>query len=351
MNLYIAQHPDSLPPEFRAAALSPEAMDAARTRSAIGMMMVETLDYALGCRSWRANEIAARNCTIRSWRPIFIPSGRGAIIRHRASGGPEPAAACSASRRTRTMKTTIARRHALAPHEDIRMNCARALGLADMRRMRTGFKQLGDCGPAHRKWKAAALERYAPFADSAEHLVHGRSAGAGLSRRRRHAAGFPFVIAGHNEHVAWGFTALYADVQDLYVEKLDGKGNYQAIDGSWKPLAVDHEVIHVRGGKDVDRRCAIDRARAAVESAVHQRNAADCAQVDALRSEPQHAADLRDDMASNWTEFSAALGHGAGRRRMSSTPTTRDTSRITRWARFRSVPRGFVDVPIHDSSA
>jgi penicillin amidase len=42
------------------------------------------------------------------------------------------------------------------------------------------------------------------------------------------------------------------DVQDLYVEKLDGKGNYQAADGTWKPLAVDHEVIHVRGRKDVD---------------------------------------------------------------------------------------------------
>ena len=42
--------------------------------------------------------------------------------------------------------------------------------------------------------------------------------------------GMPFVIAGHNEHVAWGFTALYADVQDLYMEKLDGKGNYQDLD-------------------------------------------------------------------------------------------------------------------------
>ena len=63
--------------------------------------------------------------------------------------------------------------------------------------------------------------------------------------------GMPFVIAGHNEHVAWGFTALYADVQDLYIEKLDGKGNYQDNDTVWKPLAVDREVIHVRGGKDV----------------------------------------------------------------------------------------------------
>ena len=63
--------------------------------------------------------------------------------------------------------------------------------------------------------------------------------------------GMPMVIAGHNEHVAWGFTALYGDVQDLYIEKLDGKGRYRDADGSWKPLTVDHEVIHVRGGKDV----------------------------------------------------------------------------------------------------
>jgi len=62
--------------------------------------------------------------------------------------------------------------------------------------------------------------------------------------------GVPFVIAGHNEHVAWGFTALYADVQDIYVENVQGN-NYQAGDASWKPLMIDHEVIKVRGTKDV----------------------------------------------------------------------------------------------------
>ncbi len=30
--------------------------------------------------------------------------------------------------------------------------------------------------------------------------------------------GTPFVIAGHNDHVAWGFTNLGADVQDLVIE-------------------------------------------------------------------------------------------------------------------------------------
>jgi len=53
--------------------------------------------------------------------------------------------------------------------------------------------------------------------------------------------GVPGIIAGHNEHVAWGFTALYADVQNLYIEKLDGKGNYEDLVGQWKPLAVDRE--------------------------------------------------------------------------------------------------------------
>jgi len=63
--------------------------------------------------------------------------------------------------------------------------------------------------------------------------------------------GMPLVIAGHNDHIAWGFTALYGDVQDLYVEKLDGKGNYAGPKGEWLPLAHARETIHVRFGKDV----------------------------------------------------------------------------------------------------
>jgi penicillin amidase len=31
--------------------------------------------------------------------------------------------------------------------------------------------------------------------------------------------GLPLVVAGHNDHVAWGFTALYGDTQDIYVER------------------------------------------------------------------------------------------------------------------------------------
>jgi penicillin amidase len=66
--------------------------------------------------------------------------------------------------------------------------------------------------------------------------------------------GTPFVIAGHNAHVAWGFTNLRADVQDIYIEHTRGttKGaEYQSADGAWHPLRYRREVIHVRNAPDV----------------------------------------------------------------------------------------------------
>ena len=61
--------------------------------------------------------------------------------------------------------------------------------------------------------------------------------------------GVPMIVAGHNEHIAWGYTALYADTQDLYVERTNNQGEYW--DGAaWRPMDRDHETIHVRFGKD-----------------------------------------------------------------------------------------------------
>jgi penicillin G amidase len=67
--------------------------------------------------------------------------------------------------------------------------------------------------------------------------------------------GAPFVIAGHNQHVAWGFTNLGADVQDLFIEHIrgtpDGGAEYQTAGGMWRAIRYQREVIHVRGGADV----------------------------------------------------------------------------------------------------
>ena len=63
--------------------------------------------------------------------------------------------------------------------------------------------------------------------------------------------GIPLVVAGHNEHVAWGFTALYGDTQDVYVEKVNAQDEYQDAAGAWHPMEHAQETIHVRGGHDV----------------------------------------------------------------------------------------------------
>jgi penicillin amidase len=66
--------------------------------------------------------------------------------------------------------------------------------------------------------------------------------------------GTPFVIAGHNEHVAWGFTNLGGDTQDLYIEHTRGTpsgAEYQALGGDWRPLTYRREIIHVRGAADI----------------------------------------------------------------------------------------------------
>ncbi len=66
--------------------------------------------------------------------------------------------------------------------------------------------------------------------------------------------GVPFVLAGSNEHVAWGYTNSGADVQDVYIEHLRGSGNgteFERIDHNWSPVAHHAETIRVRGGHDV----------------------------------------------------------------------------------------------------
>src|ERR1700728_2018374 len=63
--------------------------------------------------------------------------------------------------------------------------------------------------------------------------------------------GLPLVVAGHNEHVAWGFTALYGDVQDIYVEKMNAQDQYLGADGGWHPMEHHAETIAVRWGRDV----------------------------------------------------------------------------------------------------
>lgn len=57
--------------------------------------------------------------------------------------------------------------------------------------------------------------------------------------------GVPGIVLGHNEYIAWGATNVGPDVQDVYFEKLNDRGQYETPDG-WKPLKFRIEKIKVR---------------------------------------------------------------------------------------------------------
>jgi len=63
--------------------------------------------------------------------------------------------------------------------------------------------------------------------------------------------GVPAILAGRNEHVAWGVTYAYADVIDSWVEDCrDGCFRRDDADGErWEPFAVREEVIERKGGE------------------------------------------------------------------------------------------------------
>ncbi len=65
-------------------------------------------------------------------------------------------------------------------------------------------------------------------------------------------AGVPGVIAGHNERIAWAYTNLGPDVQDLFIEKVNpANPNQYEVNGQWVDFETRTETIQVGGGEPV----------------------------------------------------------------------------------------------------
>jgi penicillin amidase len=62
--------------------------------------------------------------------------------------------------------------------------------------------------------------------------------------------GEPFIVAGHNERIAWGMTNLLSDDIDIYAEKInpDNSGQY-LFNGEWRDMTDRREIIAIKGGK------------------------------------------------------------------------------------------------------
>ncbi|HEX5885507.1 MAG TPA: penicillin acylase family protein, partial [Pyrinomonadaceae bacterium] len=86
-----------------------------------------------------------------------------------------------------------------------------------------------------------------PTAPSIWHMIH--LSGPGVRVAGVGTAGIPGIILGHNDRIAWGFTNVGPDVQDLYIEKFDPNNpkRYQTPSG-WRDAVIRREEIKVRKG-------------------------------------------------------------------------------------------------------
>ncbi len=117
--------------------------------------------------------------------------------------------------------------------------------------------------------------------------------------------GAPWVIVGHNRRIAWGFTNLGPDVEDVFVENFNAQGEYQTPEG-WRKPEVRHEVIHVKRGRDVEMDVLVTRHGPIISGEMKnepRQLALKWAIFDTGLSLPFYAV----DSAQNWEEFRAAF--------------------------------------------
>jgi len=136
--------------------------------------------------------------------------------------------------------------------------------------------------------------------------------------------GAPAVAIGRNARIAWGETNVAADVQDLYLERLDPEGKAALFRDRFEPLEIVSEEIKVKGAAPVRIDVRISRHGPLISDAVNVNNAAAAEagrnrplppplpplafRWTALDEEDQTiVAFLKLNEARNWDEFTAAM--------------------------------------------
>ena len=120
--------------------------------------------------------------------------------------------------------------------------------------------------------------------------------------------GVPFVIVGHNRYIAWGFTNLGPNVEDLYIEKFNDQGEYLTPQGWMRP---EHrkEIIEVKGTREVNLDVVTTRHGPIITAIVpgEKRQLA----LKWVIYDPSVSNTIFFDAASarNWQEFRTAFSH------------------------------------------
>ena len=240
VNAYIAQHQKTLPLEFRLLTYFPHAWTPDDSLL-IGLSMYQYLNgYEAETKILREKvtnkvgpELAADLYVNSSWRDHAPGIEEGEIENNRTNTPEE------------TEEQTHLRREqnhpALLPRRDFP---------EDLSAMIPGSNNWVVSGAHTASGKPLLsndmhLEHQIPNTWYIAHLVCGDYDVAGVT-----LPGMPYVVVGHNRRVAWGFTNLGPDVEDIYIETFDANGDYQTLQGWVKPERRQ-EIIRVKGKPEV----------------------------------------------------------------------------------------------------
>lgn len=117
----------------------------------------------------------------------------------------------------------------------------------------------------------------------------------------------PGIALGHNENVAWGFTIVGIDQQDLYVEKINpGDPTEYSYQGGWKKFTIEHPRIAVKGegNRAVELRYTVHGPVIYLDSARHRAYALKW--VGTAAGGAGYLPALKLARTRNWAEFRSA---------------------------------------------
>ncbi|MEW5717141.1 MAG: penicillin acylase family protein, partial [Chloroflexota bacterium] len=118
--------------------------------------------------------------------------------------------------------------------------------------------------------------------------------------------GVPGIVIGHNDRIAWGVTNTGPDVQDLFVEEI--QGSQSKFKATWEDLQIVEETIKVKGGAAETIKVQITRHGPIMTPVLSGVTKPVALQWTALRERSRlFELVLRINRAKNWSEFRDAL--------------------------------------------
>jgi len=302
VNAYIAQHQKTLPLEFRLLTYFPHAWTP-QDSLLVGLSMYQYLTgYEATTKILREKvsrevgpELAADLYVNNSWRD-HPPGSEGGEIENNGTTSPEE-------------------------NEEKTQGTSTGKPLAAMVRLRELQDDIAAMVPGSNDWVVSGahtasgkpllsndmhLEHQIPNTWYMAHLISGDYDVAGVT-----LPGVPFVTVGHNRRIAWGFTNIGPDVQDVYIENFNANGEYQTPQGWVKP---EHrqEIIRVKGKPEVTLDVVVTRHGPIISDLYPGETRRLAVKWTAADPKAMGVPFFDVDRANNWQEFCDAFSKFGG---------------------------------------